>query len=272
MIVDAHHHFWRIGTGRFGWIDDSLPELRRDYLPEHLRHYLRAAGIDRTILVQASETLDDNAFLLEMAAEEFVGGVVAWVDLTAPDAAARIEALAAHPVVRGIRPVLQGIADTEWVLRADVLSALATLPALGLRFDALVQPRHLGTILALTERLPDLRVVIDHGAKPVIAGGTTPADDWLDGMAALAERPQVFCKLSGLATEQGHGWTMGGLRPVCDHLLATFGPERLMWGSDWPVLERHGSYPQWLTAARALVPEAHHAQVFGATATAFYGL
>lgn len=273
MIVDAHHHFWQIERGLYDWIDDSIWELRRDYLPPHLAPYLRQLGINKTILVQAAEDVTDNPFLLDMAAQSgFVGGIVAWVDLTAKKCPKQLEQLSDAPLVKGIRPVLQGIADNDWVLQADILANLRRLPALDLRFDALVQPRHLDTIAQLTDAIPDLPIVIDHAAKPVIAGGAALSDDWRAGMAALAQCPNVHCKLSGLATEYGQGWTVDALRPVSDHLLAHFGADRLMWGSDWPVLERHGSYVQWFSAARKLVPTADHAAVFGNTAARFYGL
>lgn len=273
MIVDAHQHFWRINDGVHGWIDDTLWELHRDYLPQHLAPYLRHLGIDKTILVQASETLSDNTFLLEQAAAtDWVGGIVAWVDLTSPTVRDDLDTLAQHPIVKGIRPVLQGIEDSAWILRADVLAALRHLPELALRFDALIQPRHLPAIMELCEKIPDLDIVIDHGAKPVICNGQTPSSEWCDGIAALAQNPKVHCKASGLATEYGAGWSGEKLRPVYAHLLDTFGPDRLMWGSDWPVLERHGSYAQWFAAARELIDPTAREQIFGQTAARFYGL
>lgn len=273
MKVDAHHHFWRIDRGVYDWIDDDLWELRRDYLPDHLTPYLKQLGIDQTILVQASETLTENAFLLEMAeAADFVGGIVAWVDLMAPDAATQLHTLAQHSIVKGIRPVLQGINDSNWILQKDVLAALRTLPGLGLCFDALIQSRHLPAILTLSHQIPDLRIVIDHAAKPKIANGSPPEPEWQLRLKELGRNPNIYCKISGLATEYGHGWSGQSLAPVSATLLDCFGPSKLMWGSDWPVLERHGSYVQWYAQAVGLIDENDQAAIFGTTAAHFYGL
>jgi len=274
--IDSHHHFWRIDRGVNGWITDDISAIRRDYLPAHLAPYLAHLGIDATVLVQASETWEENAFMVaEAEASGFVGAVVAWADLTDPAAGERLQELARHGVVKGIRPVLQGIDDSEWVLRPDVMGALAVLAPLGLAFDALVQPRHLPAIDALARALPDLPIVIDHAAKPPIRAGAPPPLSWAADMARLARHPQVCCKLSGLATEHGPGWRTETLAPVADRLLETFGPARLMWGSDWPVLELDGSYPQWLACARDLTARCgagERADIMGGTAQRFYGI
>ena len=276
MIVDAHQHFWLIDRGVNGWIDDSISGIRRDYLPEHLEPYCRHLGIDQTILVQASETLGENGFMADLAAESgLVGGIVAWLDLTSTDAFRTLEDLSKSPIIKGIRPVLQGIEDTNWVLQDSVMSCLKVLPALGLRFDALIQPRHLPVIAKLAEAVPDLDIVIDHAAKPVIQGGRRPDADWYDGMRHVASHPHLHCKISGLATEHGPGWTATTMQPVVDHLLDTFSPARLMWGSDWPVLELDGSYVQWFTCLQSMLSgcsASEKADVLGNTAARFYGL
>lgn len=275
-FVDAHHHFWKIDRGIYNWISDDLSGIRRDYEPEHLSHYLSHLGVAKTVLVQAAESLVENEAMLAIAAQnDFVAGVVAWVNLDDPSAARELELLAKNPAVKSIRPVLQGIEDTDWVLRRQVQDNISRLPQLGLRFDALVQPRHLDTINVLSENLPDLKIVIDHAAKPIIANGQPAGDKWEGGMARLAEKPNIYCKLSGLATEQGPGWHAKTLKPVSDHLLETFGPDRLMWGSDWPVLELSGSYTQWFNVAQELLAdlsEQDMEKVMGQTATEFYGL
>ncbi len=276
MIIDAHQHYWRMDRGVYDWIDESISGLRRDYLPVHLEHYLAPLGIDGTILVQASETVTENGFLLEVAeASERVCGIVAWLDLESPDAVATLEQLSRTSLVKGVRPVLQGIEETDWILRPRVLDALRHLPDLGLRFDALIVPRHLDTIATLIDRVPELSIVVDHAAKPIIANGASPDVHWKRGMARLAESENVHCKLSGIAFEQGRGWTTQGLRPVSDHLLATFGPERLMWGSDWPVLEHVGSYLQWFDCVKGLISDCDatgQAAILGETAARFYGI
>jgi len=274
--VDAHHHFWKIDLGIYDWISDDIAGIRRDYQPEHLAPYLKHLGVSKTVLVQAGESLLENDAMLAIANHsDFVAGVVAWVDLTAPDAAFRLEDLATHDKVKSIRPVLQGIADSDWVLQPKVVSNLRLLPELNLCFDALIQPRHLAVLDRLTDLIPELRVVIDHAAKPVIANGQAAGPDWELGMARLAEKSQIFCKLSGMATEQGPGWQASTLQRVCDHLLSTFGPRRLMWGSDWPVLELVGSYTQWFEAAQQMLSglsDEDRDWVMGKTATQFYSL
>ncbi len=275
-FVDAHHHFWKIDLGIYNWISDDIAGIRRDYQPEHLAPYLNHLGIGRTVLVQAGESLLENDAMLAIAKRtDFVAGVVVWVDLASSDAAARLETLAAQDKVKSIRPVLQGIADSDWVLQPQVLENLRRLPDLNLCFDALVQPRHLPVLDRLTDMIPEMAVVIDHAAKPVIANGQAAGPDWETGMARLADKPQIYCKLSGMATEQGPGWQASTLQPVTDHLLSTFGPRRLMWGSDWPVLELVGSYTQWFEAAQQMLNGLSgddRSWVMGKTASQFYSL
>lgn len=275
-FVDAHHHFWKIDRGIYDWISDDISGIRRDYEPEHLSHYLSHLGVSKTVLVQAAESLIENAAMLEIAAEnDFVAGVVAWVDLDDPAAAKELESFAKNPKVKSIRPVLQGIEDNDWVLRQQVQKNIALLPQLGLRFDALIQPRHLDAIDTLSDNIPDLMIVIDHAAKPIIANGKPAGTVWENGMSRLARKPNIYCKLSGIATEQGPGWQAKTLKPVSDHLLAAFGPSRLMWGSDWPVLELSGSYTQWFNVAQELISDLSvedRQKVMGKTATEFYGL
>ena len=274
--TDAHHHLWQISRGIYDWIGDDLHPIRRDFEPDHLKPYLDHFNITRTVLVQAAEDPAENAAMLAAAdAHEFIAGVVVWVDLEAPDAKDQITRLAHHAKVKSLRPVLQGIEDNDWILRPAVVDALSVLPSLNLCFDALIQPRHLGAIATLGTRLPDLDIVIDHAAKPVIRGGQDAGDHWRDGMARLAQNPRIFCKLSGLATEAGPGWSQASLQPVVDHLLTHFSPARLMWGSDWPVLEMDGSYGQWVQTTDALLASLStrdRACVLDQTARNFYRL
>lgn len=275
-FVDAHHHFWKIDRGIYNWISDDISGIRRDYEAAHLSHYLSHLGVAKTVLVQAAESLLENEAMLEIAADNaFVAGVVAWVDLDDPSSARELESLAKNPKTKSVRPVLQGIDDTDWILRPQVLENIGLLPKLGLCFDALIQPRHLEVIHALSQNIPDLRIVVDHAAKPVIANGQAAGTAWESGMSKLAQNPNIYCKLSGIATEQGPGWQAKTLKPVSDHLLQTFGPERLMWGSDWPVLELSGSYVQWFNVAQELLSDLtteDHQKVMGKTATEFYSL
>ena len=273
MIIDAHQHFWRISRGDYGWMDDSVAPIRRDILPADLEPLAVAGGVGGTVLVQAAPTLAETRFLLELAdSSPLVQGVVGWIDLEAD--VDRQLAEIAHPALRGIRPMLQDIEDTGWVLQETVVAALRKVAAAGLRLDALITPRHLPMIAELAALVPTLPIVIDHCAKPVFTG-TDPGEDWRRGMSTLAARPGLCCKLSGLANEFGPGWSAGTLRPVFDHVLSAFGPERLMWGSDWPVLELAGTYGDWLEVAQHLTAELtpeDRAKIFGGTARRFYGL
>lgn len=273
VIIDAHQHFWRIDRGDYSWMDDSVAAIRRDILPPDLAPLAAADGVSGTVAVQAAPTLAETEFLLSLADQSpLIWGVVGWIDLTG-DVPAQLARLS-HPQLKGIRPMLQDIADTNWILRPDVLAGLKAVATAGLRMDVLITPRHLEAIDTLAHRLPQLPLILDHCAKPVF-DGSDPGIAWREGIATLAAHPQVSCKLSGLATEFGPGWSAEALRPVFDHVLRHFGPERLMWGSDWPVLELAGTYPYWLAAAQQLTadlpPEARH-QIFAATATRIYNL
>jgi len=202
-----------------------------------------------------------------------VRGVVGWTDLAAPDAVARVAALAGVPLLKGLRPMLQDIADTDWILRPAVQPTLIAMAHYGLRFDALIQPRHLPGLLSLAARHPDLRIVIDHAAKPAIAQGAF--EPWASDIARLARETGTTCKLSGLATEATPDWHPNDLRRYVDHLIASFGPARLMWGSDWPVVELAGGYARWRAATDQLLAgldAASRDAILGDTACVFYDL
>lgn len=252
MRIDAHQHFWSIARGDYGWLTPELAPIYRDFLPEDLFPLIEAAGIGGTVLVQAAPTVAETAFMLSMAdTTPFVKGVVGWVDFEAADAPAQIAKLAQHTTLVGLRPMIQDIPDPDWMLRPDLTPAFEALQATNLTFDALTLPQHLGALRALLDRHPDMRVVIDHGSKPLIRDGIMSG--WADDMAALARRSQTYCKLSGLVTEAKPDWKTDCLRPYVDHLLNTFGPDRLIWGSDWPVCTLASSYAQWLDATDALL-------------------
>jgi len=269
MRVDAHHHVWQIARGDYDWLTTDLP-IHRDYGLVHLRPLL--GDITATVLVQAAETAAETAFMLETARASggLVRAVVGWTDLAAAYAPRHIAELAAEPLLRGLRPMLQDMPDPAWILRPDIQPALAAMATAGLRLDALVKPRHLPFLPELAARHPGLRVVIDHAAKPEIAAGHF--QPWADAIAVLARESTWCCKLSGLVTEAGPGWTTADLRPYVEHLLACFGPERLMWGSDWPVVELAGGYARWRAATLDLLPESGRDAILGNTAAAFYGL
>ena len=273
--VDAHHHVWRLDRGDYGWLTPALAAIYRDFGLAELRPLLDSAGVGATVLVQAAPTVAETEFLLDVAraSEGLVQGVAGWVDLAAADAVPTLARLAREPLLKSIRPMLHDLPDPEWILRDDVGRALSALPSLGLRFDALVKPPQLPALLRLLDRHPELAIVIDHGGKPEIStGGWQP---WAGRIAALARNPRVECKLSGLVTEAGDGWTVDTLRRYADHLLECFGPGRLLWGSDWPVVGLGGGYRRWRAATDALLsglPIVDREAILGGNARRFYGL
>ncbi len=269
MIVDAHQHFWRVARGDYGWLTPALAPLYRDFMPDDLKPLLDQNGVDGTFLVQAAPTVGETEFLLDIARDTpFVLGVIGWVDLADKGAVADIVRLAAHPKLVGLRPMIQDIADDDWMLRDALRPAITEMIAQDLAFDALVLPRHLPNLRKFITRYPDLRIVIDHAAKPDIASHAF--EPWAQDMAAIAAESNAYCKLSGLVTEAGEGWTETDLRPYARHLFDHFGANRLMWGSDWPVLNLASNYDDWHALAKSLAGNNSADGVFGPNACAFY--
>jgi L-fuconolactonase len=270
--VDAHHHVWRLARGDYGWLTQDLP-IYRDYALDDLRPLL--GDVTATVLVQAAPTEAETAFMLDVAQASggLVRGVVGWADFSHPAAPARIAAMADAPLLKGLRPMLQDIADTAWILQAENETAIAALIAAGLRLDALVQPRHLPMLLRLCARHPALRLVIDHGAKPAIASGDW--QPWAADIARVARETPACCKLSGLVTEAAPDWRADDLRRYADHIIACFGPNRVMWGSDWPVVDLAGGYASWREATVRLLAKLSVQErdaILGGTAQEFYDL
>lgn len=252
MRIDAHQHFWSVARGDYGWLTPDLTALYRDFGPDDLLPLLNARGIDGSVLVQAAPTLAETEFMLSIAkAQDRVLGVVGWVDFETKAAPDTIAQLARHPKLVGLRPMIQNLPDDTWMLRDDLTPAFRAMVDQGLVFDALTFPRHLPHLRALLERHPDMTVVIDHGSKPEIAAGRIKR--WAADMAALADETQAVVKLSGLVTEAGDSWSVDSLRPYVEHLIAHFGPDRMLWGSDWPVLTRACPYDSWCAATDVLL-------------------
>jgi L-fuconolactonase len=250
--IDAHQHFWRLARGDYGWLTPDLAPIFRDFEPADLAPMLARHGIAGTVLVQAAPTEAETEFMLDLADEHaFIEAVVGWVDFAVPDAPSRIARFAARPKLKGLRPMMQDIADTGWMLRPELAPAYRALVRHDLVFDALVLPRHLDNLLALLTRHSDMRAVVDHCAKPQIAAGDLAA--WRAGMTAIARETDAFCKLSGLVTVAGPDWTVERLRPVFDLVLESFGPSRLVWGSDWPVCTLAATYDAWKAATDRLL-------------------
>jgi L-fuconolactonase len=272
--IDSHHHLWRLSRGDYDWLTPALPSLYRDFDVEDLAPLLAQGGIDGAIVVQAAPTAAETAFLLDLAARTpALLGVVGWTDITARDAPETIARLAENLWLKGLRPMLQDLADDDFILRPDAATALAAIDHSGLRYEALIRPRHLRRIISLRERRPDLPIVVNHAAKPDIAHGAW--SPWAEDLRDLAGDGTTLCKLSGLITEAGPDGSIDQMRRYTDHILACFGPSRVMWGSDWPVMLLAGDYAGWLAATQHLLSNlspSERADVFGGTAQRFYGL
>jgi L-fuconolactonase len=271
--IDAHQHYWKTARTDYGWLTANLGSIYRDFMPDDLATHLGAARIDRTILVQAAPSEAETLFLLDIAEQTpSVAGVVGWIDFEATDAPDRVAQMAKHGVV-GLRPMVQDIADTDWLLRSTLLPAIEAMMAHDLRFDALIQPRHLPVLLEFARAYPDLKIIIDHGAKPNIANGAI--ESWAKGLRALASETDVYCKLSGLVTEAGANWSAETIKPFADILIELFAPTRLVWGSDWPVLNLANDYAAWIQLSDWLLADLSAGErtlVFGGNAARFYGL
>lgn len=275
MRIDAHQHFWDLGRFDYSWMPPGDSILRRNYLPADLQPILEANRFQGTVLVQANTRIEETHWFLELAAENpWIFGVVGWVDLTSQHLGETLDRLQQHPKFKGVRHPVHDEEDARWILRDDVLSGLAELARRGLPYDLLIRPIHLPLIPLIVERVPALRMVIDHIAKPFIAD--RHMDGWRHEIAAAAEFPQVYCKLSGMITEADPmNWKPDDLRPYVQHVLNVFGPERLMFGSDWPVCKLAGNWKQVLAAfTQACGAQSQQVRdcLLGDTASAFYRL
>ena len=278
MIVDAHHHFWDPGAADYPWLTDELAVIRRPFGPDDLAPELAATGVWATVLVQTRSSQDETAgFLALAAATPFIRGVVGWVDLTDPSVGDAIGTLRAGPGgdrLVGIRHQVHDEPDPAWLLRDDVMRGIRAVGAAGLAFDLLVRSRELPAALEIARQMPDVRFVIDHLAKPPIASGEV--EPWKERIAAFAGLDHVACKVSGLVTEADwSSWTAADLQPFVDHAIEVFGPERLVFGSDWPVCLLAATYARVVgTAGRMLdgLSDGELAAVMGGNATRIYGL
>ncbi len=273
--IDSHQHFWRVARGDYGWMGEHVSPLLRDFIPDDLAPLMRRAGIARTILVQAAETEAETDFLLEVAARtEYVAGVVGWLDMESDAFPERLAHYRKNPLLVGLRPMLQDHDDDRFILRPRVLDNLRRVAESGLAFDILVFPRHLPHVAEALARVPALRAVVDHLAKPPVATGAL--DPWRADLAALAAFPGVSCKVSGLVTEARADWSLADLAPYVDHAAECFGEDRLLFGSDWPVATLAATYGEVAHAARALLGTrfgpAAMARIFGGNAMRVYGL
>jgi L-fuconolactonase len=283
VVVDSHQHFWTYGTYQTSWMevppyagDRAFLPLRRSFQPSDLRPDLRVVGIDYTVTIEAADALAENSALLANAhANDWIAGVVGWVPLAHPAEVDRLlEACAAEPALVGARHLINVEPDPDWIIRPDVLKGLRVLAARGLTFDYVgILPRHLEHVPFVAQSVPDLRIVIDHLGKPPIA--RREFEPWSSLLAEAARMPNVFAKLSGLDAGDADHWTAAEIVPYIDRALDLFGPERLMFGSDWPVANLRGGYSKvWRETSFALArltPD-ERKRVMGGTAIEFYRL
>lgn len=272
--IDSHQHFWRLSRGDYDWMTPALKPIYCDFEPHDLKHHLEAHQVQKTVVVQAAATVAETEFLLKLADEyNWIAGVVGWVDMASTEAITTLDRLKVNPKFVGIRPMIHDIADPDWMLRPELTPAFAWLEENRLTFDALVKPVHLKNLGKLLARHPDLKAVIDHGGKPNIR--EQEFNGWAEDIVFLANHTRACCKLSGLLTEAA---SEAGYRELClyiDCLLECFGSERLMWGSDWPVLNLASGYDRWvLLCEQALkaLPEPDRQKIWRDNAMTFYNL
>lgn len=278
-MIDAHQHCWQLGQHGCQWPTPDLGAIYRDYALTDLTPMALANGVTGSVLVQTQQSDADTDYLLTLAAQsDFVKAVVGWVDLAAANAPERIAHLATHPKLRGLRPMLQCLPDDDWILRPELEPAIAAMKQHQLSFDALVYTRHLPHLEIFARRHPDLPIVIDHAAKPAIMGNDCPADDWCATLASIALLPSIYCKISGLLTEAGRDQGATEIAPYLNYLIKIFGSERLMWGSDWPVIglapnKQLATYKNWLNLVHHILSgygSTKNENIFIGTSLRFY--
>lgn len=276
MRIDSHQHFWRYDPAEYGWIDARMQRIARDFLPADLAPSLAAAGLDGCIAVQARQSLDETRFLLEQArGSDVVRAVVGWADLCSPDVGAELDEFADEPLLKGLRHIVQDEPDDQFLLRPDFQRGVQLAGERGYVYDVLIYPRQLDAAVSFVAALPDQPFVLDHLAKPGIADARV--DDWRQGFEGLARFEHVSCKVSGMVTEANwNEWRAEDFTPYLDRALDAFGPDRLLFGSDWPVCllaaqdyaTVFGLVDDW---ARKLSDD-ERAKLFGGNAARIYGL
>jgi L-fuconolactonase len=275
MKIDAHHHFWSYDPVEYGWIDDSMRAIRRDFLPEHLKAEIAAVGVDGVISVQARQSLAETQWLLDFARQhDFIKGVVGWVELVSPKAGAELERCAMNPKFKSVRHVVQGEPDENFILRDDFNRGIRELRQFNLAYDILIFERHLPQTIQFVDAHPEQVFVLDHIAKPRIKADAF--EPWQTNLRELAKRPNVYCKASGLVTEADFAtWTEAQMQRYFDAALAAFGPRRLMFGSDWPVCLVACGYARWHQLVSGWISKlspSEQARILGGTAMEAYRL
>ena len=273
--IDAHHHFWKYDPVEYGWIDDAMAVIRRDFLPAHLREEIAAAGVDGVVSVQARQSVEETAWLLGLAENyDFIKGVVGWVPLALPSLGKTLEKFSKHWKLRGVRHVVQGEPDDRFILGEEFNTGIRLLREFGLVYDILIFERHLPPTIEFVDLHPEQVFVLDHIAKPKIKAGEL--EPWRKNILELGKRQNVYCKISGMVTEADYQtWTEAQLQPYLETVLAAFGPRRVMFGSDWPVCRVACDYKRWAELVGRFIAKFspdEQARIMGGTAVEAYGL
>jgi L-fuconolactonase len=275
-MIDAHQHFWRIDRGDYSWLTNDMGVLYRDYLPDDLSPLIHKNDISGTVLVQAAPTYEETLFLLSLYDRyDWIYGVVGWLDLSAPSFPEQLDSLMTRPGIVGLRPMLQDLEDSAWILQEQVMENLKQLIRYDLSVDLLINHKHISSVLTLMKTLPNLKAIIDHMAKPNISAGEL--NKWEEEMNTLSQFPNIWCKLSGLLTQADPAmWKAEDFKPFIQHIVRAFGPDRLLFGSDWPVCLSAGGYEDVVRVIKGNLPEtltqAEVDGIFSGNAEAFYKL
>ncbi len=274
-VVDAHVHFWKLSNGYYTALEPHMTVLLKDHLPADLEPWLRKSGVDQIVVVEAAETVDETHFVFDLAKQyPFIAGVVGWIDLAMPDVATVLQSLRKNPIYKGVRPLHDDNRKIEWMDDKANDIGFKALTDLDLSFDALVQDyRELPCIIRVAQRFPGLKIILNHCGKPDIANDVFAI--WASNIAQLASHTNVVCKFSGLLNQAQAGWTTERIRPYANHVLRCFGPDRLLWGSDWPPARLTEEYDVGWRVAHELVahlPESDQEKIFGGNATRVYRL
>ncbi len=275
MKIDSHHHFWKYSIEEFGWIDDDMKSIRKDFLPEDLEKEIRGAGIDGVVSVQARQTVAETEWLLGFSEKhDFIKGVVGWVPLSSPNVRQHLSHFSSFPKLKSLRHVVQGESDDDFILGNDFKRGIKALNEFGLAYDILILEKHLPQTIKFVDMHPEQVFILDHVAKPRIRENII--EPWRKNIRALAQRQNVYCKISGMVTEADYGkWTVEQLHPYFETVLDAFGPERLMFGSDWPVCTVACEYRRWVGIVRKFISKLSASEqeaIFGGNAVRAYKL
>jgi L-fuconolactonase len=273
--IDAHHHLWKYSAAQYPWISENMGLLRRDFVIQDLMDVLEESDMDGVVTVQARQAMAETRWLLDLArSHDFIRGVVGWVALTDPKVEGDLEHLSTHAKLKSVRHVLHDEPDDFYILREDFNRGIKLLQSFGLRYDLLIFERHLPQTIQFVDRHPNQIFILNHIAKPRIGQGVI--SPWRENLTELARRENVFCKLSGLVTEASwQSWTEADLDPYLQIALTAFGPERVIFGSDWPVILLGSSYKRWVDVVQRSIShlsEYEQERIFGKTATEVYRL